>query len=252
MPRPAAVYPAFRRGLEQIGPRTRRLLDAATSPLGSILRADRAGRRIALTFDDGPDPDVTPRLLAALDDAGAQATFFVLVSRVRRFPQVAASIAESGHEIALHGMDHRRLTRLPLAEARRSITNAQAELQERLATQVRWFRPPYGAQTLQIWQHVRRQGMETVLWGPSLADIEFVELAERRRRAHAEPGDIVLAHDGIADRRYGAEDATPPSLDRVAWTSDRVREYQRGGLTVGTVGALLDAGAPVKGARFTS
>lgn len=252
MPRPAAVYPAFRRGLQHLGPRTRRLIDAATSPLGSILRADHAGRRIALTFDDGPDPDVTPRLLTTLEDVGAQATFFVLVSRVRRFPQVAASIVESGHEIALHGLDHRRLTTLPLAEARRSITNAHAELQERLRTTVRWFRPPYGAQTLQTWQHVRGQEMETVLWGPSLADTEHVDPAERRRRAHAHPGDIVLAHDGIAGREDGVDDVTPPSLDRVAWTLDVVRGYQRDGMTVGTLGALLAAGTAVKGARFAN
>ncbi|WP_051208116.1 polysaccharide deacetylase family protein [Propionicicella superfundia] len=251
MPRPVAVYPAFRRGLERLGPRARRVLDAATSPFGSILRAERAGRRIALTFDDGPDPDVTPRLLAGLADAGAQATFFLLLSRVRRFPRVAAAVADGGHEIALHGLDHRRLTTLPLAEARRSITFARAELSERLGTEVRWFRPPYGAQTVQVWQHVRREGMETVLWGPGLADTEQVAVAERRRRRRARPGDIVLGHDGVADRDDGVDDPPPPALDRVAWALDAVREYQDGGLTVGTVGALLDAGTAVKGARFT-
>ena len=62
---------------------------------------------VALTFDDGPDPLGTPAILEALDDLGWRATFFLLGAQVRRFPDVARSVAAAGHEIAVHGHVHR-------------------------------------------------------------------------------------------------------------------------------------------------
>lgn len=206
---------------------------------------------MALTFDDGPDPDVTARLLAGLEEARVQVTFFMLVSRVRRYPGLAAEVVAAGHEVALHGLDHRRLTDLPVAEAKRSITFAKAELGERLGVDIRWFRPPYGAHGPRIWRHIKDEGMEPVLWGPSLADWKHCEPSERWARAAAEPGDIVLGHDGIAGIRDGANDPEPPPLDRAAWALDVIQSYQARDLTVGTVGALMKVGTPVKGARFT-
>ena len=67
-----------------------------------------------LTYDDGPTPGVTDRLLPILAEAGATATFFVLLTRVRAHPSMVAELLAAGHEVALHGIDHVDLTSLPL------------------------------------------------------------------------------------------------------------------------------------------
>src|ERR1700743_2447553 len=82
------------------------------APVGSV-RSVRPRRDLAvLTYDDGPQPGGTDRVLAALADAGSTATFFILVGRARRHPGLLADVVAAGHEIALHGVDHVRLTTL--------------------------------------------------------------------------------------------------------------------------------------------
>src|SRR5215467_6119359 len=74
-----------------------------------VHRAPSAGRRIALTFDDGPDPESTPRVLDALAERQVRGTFFLVGERAVRAPQTVRAIVASGHEIASHGWSHRSL-----------------------------------------------------------------------------------------------------------------------------------------------
>ncbi|MEO7235452.1 MAG: polysaccharide deacetylase family protein, partial [Lapillicoccus sp.] len=106
---------------------------------------------LVLTFDDGPDPANTPRVLEVLRDRGASATFFVLMTRVRREPRLLAELMAAGHEVGLHGPDHRVLTQFSSREVRRRTEEARRELEDVTGTAVRWFRPPYGAQTPATW-----------------------------------------------------------------------------------------------------
>jgi len=230
----------------------RRALDAATSPVGSILGFKAAGSAIALTFDDGPDPENTPVLLDVLAAAGVSATFFMLGTRVRRYLSVAESVRDAGHEIALHGLDHRRLTSLSRTEARSALVEGKAELETALGVNVRWFRPPYGAHDLRIWRLVRSLGMDMVLWGPSLHDWAQTTPKERWSRIEAQPGDIVLGHDGLACEIDGAMDEpTPPDLDRAQWAGEVLQHYRSCGLTSITVSEAFDRGKAVRGARWT-
>ena len=99
--------------LDRMGPETRRrarrALDAFGAPLGSW-RSSTDRQVVAVTFDDGPDPDVTPGLLDVLDAHGARSTFFLLIRQAEEYPDLVHEIAGRGHEIALHGVDHRPLT----------------------------------------------------------------------------------------------------------------------------------------------
>ena len=88
-----------------------------TSPLGTVRRIVTPAPHVVLTYDDGPDPVGTPAVLTALADFDATATFFVLVHRVRGYPALLDEIMAAGHEIALHGHDHTRLTTLTPTEA---------------------------------------------------------------------------------------------------------------------------------------
>lgn len=173
--------------------RSRPLRDAAFPAL--------AGRgapgSVALTFDDGPDPEGTPRVLDALDRLGWHATFFMLGSQVRRHPEIAARVVEAGHEVAVHGHTHRNhLSRGPV-DVHRDLARAAALIRAATGAQPRWFRPPYGVLTLGSLAAARRCGLRPVLWsawgrdwtGASAAEVAATVAAQLR------PGGTVLLHD---------------------------------------------------------
>jgi len=123
-----------------------------------------AAGHVALTFDDGPDPVATPRVLDLLAARGVRATFFLLGSMVARAPGLAAEVAAAGHELAVHGWDHRylplrgpRATRDDLARARDIVADAAGAAP-------RWFRPPYGVLSGPALLVARRLTLTPVLW----------------------------------------------------------------------------------------
>ena len=128
--------------------RVKRTLRRAAGPVGSMVGVRSDASLIALTYDDGPEPGGTDRVLDALAEAGATATFFVLMTRVRRHPALLQRILAEGHEIGLHGLDHRPLTSFPVAEVKRRCVAGRDELEQAIGRPVRWMRPPYGRQTL--------------------------------------------------------------------------------------------------------
>jgi peptidoglycan/xylan/chitin deacetylase (PgdA/CDA1 family) len=141
---------------------------AAAGPLCRRLTPRYAGTgdpgHVALTFDDGPHPDATPRLLRLLDNAGVRATFFLLGRMAEKHPRVVRAIAAGGHEIGVHGYDHRLLiTRTPAA-TRADLDRAVHALTAVTGTRPRWWRPPYGVATLPAVRHARRLGLRPVLW----------------------------------------------------------------------------------------
>lgn len=224
-------------------------------PLGSMISVRTETPQLALTFDDGPDPLVTPQILDVLAEHHARATFFVLLGRARRHPDVLRRIVAEGHEIALHGIDHRRLTTLPTDEAAGLIRRGRDELSELLAAQlpvphpVRYFRPAYGAQGWAVRRATGRSGLIPVLWSATTWDWKDVTDTERlAKAAQAGPGDIVLAHDGRAQPEDGAvepADRTEIRVDKPALLSAALTAWSTAGLQVVTVSELLDAGPPV-------
>ena len=165
----------------------------------AICRA-RSGRdEVALTFDDGPDPDSTVALCEALEAVGARATFFLLADRVARRPDLAQRIARGGHEIALHGPTHdASLTFADPAASAERLREAASALAAHSGSPIRWFRPPFGATSPRLVEAVRRSGLTTV-WcsvrpfdagGVIAEDIIRVYIGEARS------GDIVLLHEG--------------------------------------------------------
>jgi peptidoglycan/xylan/chitin deacetylase (PgdA/CDA1 family) len=119
---------------------------------------------VALTFDDGPDPDGTPAVLDALARLGWHATFFLLGSQVRRHPETARRVVDAGHEIAVHGTVHRNhLARTPLG-IRRDLRFATREITAATGVPPRWFRPPYGVLSAGTLWAARDLGLRPVLW----------------------------------------------------------------------------------------
>lgn len=211
--------------------------------MGSITSTTSDG--VVYTLDDGPDPSQTQLVLDSLADHDATATFFVLLTRVRAHGTLLDEILSAGHEVALHGADHRALTRFGHIPAHRRTADARAELEDRIGRRVRWYRPPYGKQNPLTWLAVRRAGLVPVLWNGTTGDSQPHADAERRRRieASATRGAIVLAHDGIAGPADGVHDPTAPLVERAALTDAALDVYDERGLRVRSLADALAAGA---------
>lgn len=234
----------------------RRALRRAGAPLGSVDAVRTREPEIVLTFDDGPDPVGTPAVLDALAAHGATATFFVLLTRARRHPDLVERVCREGHEIGLHGVDHQPLPRFPYAEARARTASAARELEALTGLPVRWFRPPYGAQTPLSWLATRRAGLVPVLWGPTTWDWRDVPQDDRVRKAQegARAGAVVLGHDAFAGVADGAVDdgqgLREPDVDRFDLVDRVLRAYAARGLRARSLGDTLRHGSLVRSARF--
>jgi peptidoglycan-N-acetylglucosamine deacetylase len=119
---------------------------------------------VALTFDDGPDPDSTPSFLQTLDERGIRATFFMLGCMVEKAPSMAAEIAAAGHEVGVHGFDHRYLTLRGPRATRSDLTRATELIAETTGKQPTLFRPPYGVLSGAALLTARELGLTPVLW----------------------------------------------------------------------------------------
>jgi peptidoglycan/xylan/chitin deacetylase (PgdA/CDA1 family) len=168
-------------------------------------RVRGAHDHLALTFDDGPDPDVTPRVLALLAQAGQRATFFVVGERLRAHPELGREIAARGHELANHSRAHR--WHMALWPARAICDDLQSVSREIVALagcEPRFFRPPAAVLSPRIAAGARRAGLELVGYSARSLDgsrLVSVALARRRLLRGLEPGAIVLLHDACVDGR---------------------------------------------------
>lgn len=220
--------------------------------VGSLVAVRTNEPVVVLTFDDGPETGGTEGVLSALDQHAATGTFFVLISRCRRNPGLLREVAAAGHEIALHGMDHRRLTGFPPAEVFRRTIDARSELEDLVGERVQWLRPPYGRQTLGSWRAVKRAGLLPVMWGPSTWDSQKVTDEQRLTAATRgiAAGSILLAHDGFAGPEDGVDDGPAPSIDRGVFMSAVLDEYQNLGLSGRSLADALVSGSEVLAAWF--
>ncbi|MCU1614810.1 MAG: Polysaccharide deacetylase [Frankiales bacterium] len=224
------------------------LARATGALVGSATAVRTDAPHVVLTFDDGPEPGGTDRVLAALADAGAGATFFVLLTRVRKYRSLLDEVVAAGHEIALHGTDHRALPTLPPGEVVRRVRAGKAELEDATGLPVRWYRPPYGRQTVRNWRAITGAGMVPVLWGTTALDWTDASDADRVARSQRglARGLVVLAHDAFAGPEDGACDGPPPTLDRGELVRAVLDGYAAHGLVARSLDQALAAGRLVR------
>jgi peptidoglycan/xylan/chitin deacetylase (PgdA/CDA1 family) len=165
--------------------------------LASIWRGPRERRAVALTFDDGPDPDWTPRVLDVLAREGVRAAFFLIGQRARRAPEIARRIAGAGHDLGNHTWSHRSLWRCGPAHTEREIQDGHTAIADAAGEPPRFFRPPWGKTNLAMFGVARQLDTPCVFWTVQPEGRRPVDPAEQARRgiARARAGAIYDLHD---------------------------------------------------------
>lgn len=192
-------------GLPRAKEWVKRLISLATWPLGSIIRVATREPVLALTFDDGPHPEETPRTLEILERHGARGTFFLVGKRVRQHPEVVARILAGGHAIANHSWDHPSFRRITGGFRRSQIEWCAAALAPHLPSgSRRLFRPPYGEQGLGARLDAVRSRHLVIAWDVVAEDWrdDGAEVLVGRVLRRLRRGSIVLFHDTL----YSTED----------------------------------------------
>lgn len=165
---------------------------------GHTVRFTGDSRSVALTFDDGPNPGVTPGLLTLLDAHDARATFFLIGRHVRAYPKLAREIAARGHQIGNHTDSHPNLALLSSQKITSELDQCRDAISSAVGRQPRWMRPPFGFRGPNLGGVVRKLGYAGVVmwsrWAWDWKPQPVAPVIHRLRRVSG--GDIVLLHDG--------------------------------------------------------
>jgi peptidoglycan/xylan/chitin deacetylase (PgdA/CDA1 family) len=178
---------------------------------------------VALTFDDGPNPDATPAILDALGQRGITAAFFILGRHAERWPALVRRAADEGHTICNHGYHHRKLHLKSPRYVRRDLELGTQAIFDACGVRPGFFRAPHGFRSPWVTAIAASLGQRTVGWSRGVWDSACPGaevIAERTVRA-AQPGAILLLHDGdgydpLGNRRQTAQ-AVPLLADRIRY-----------------------------------
>ncbi|MBC7324454.1 MAG: polysaccharide deacetylase family protein, partial [Moorella sp. (in: Bacteria)] len=157
-----------------------------------------AGRRVALTFDDGPFPGWTERYLTALAASKTKATFFVVGRQSETYPELVKAVLAAGHEVASHSWRHANLGQASRTEAEADLDRAAKILEAISGRPVKYFRPPYGAIGPGLLAAAAALGTRTVTWSIDPRDWSNPGPGAivRHVLAHVREGSIILLHEG--------------------------------------------------------
>jgi peptidoglycan/xylan/chitin deacetylase (PgdA/CDA1 family) len=195
---------------------------------------------VALTFDDGPSAEWTPKILRELKKSGVKATFFMLGKHVREFPDIARLVAQEGHEIANHTYNHGLL---PFSDSRtlvRQIQDSEKIIFKTTGVKTVLFRPPKAWLTSQEKNQIRSLGYRVVLWSLNSKDwVTFDDKFIVDFLVHnVRPGDIILFHDSgaVLGMEGGDRDETVRTI------APLVRKLRQIGYSFATVSELIELG----------
>ena len=208
-----------------------------------VSRGPAGSARVALTFDDGPHPVTTRRVLEALAPTRHRATFFVLGEKVRRHPDVVREIRAAGHTLALHGDSHDRLHSFRLSRSvRDEIARAGAAVEAATGARPRFFRPPLGHTSITTVRGARLAGVTLIAWSSRAYDGirgRSPEAVVERVSRTLFDGAIVMLHDAAEHDDF--EPASVRALPKLVGLLDER------GLTSVPLDVLLGDQAPPPG-----
>lgn len=155
--------------------------------------------QVFLTFDDGPDPIFTPKILAILEKEKTRASFFVVGKKAQQYPEIIRQMNQSGHTVGIHSFEHKRLFYQPKNYIQEQLTKSKFIVEQILGKPVRYFRPPYGSFSPRLIQVCKQLDLKLVLW--SIMSYDFDENVSNKLilkliETKVSSGDIIVFHDG--------------------------------------------------------
>lgn len=194
-----------------------------SSLLGSnVLRLASHRAEIALTLDDGPDPQVTPQVLDILAEKNIKATFFCIASKVQRYPELVQRMIAEGHHIENHSMQHRHyFSVMSMGGMRKEIMLAQQAIEDATGRKPQFFRAPAGLRNPFLDPILHRLDLKLVSWTRRGFDtrVHDANKITKRLLANAKAGDILLLHDGNSSRGKNGQavilDVLPQLIEKI-------------------------------------
>ena len=178
---------------------------------------------IALTFDDGPYPPYTDRLLDVLKAKRVHATFFLVAEQAQQYPELVQRMTAEGHTVGLHAFRHRDFLKLTEEEKRKDLEQGKNLLRDITGKNPVYWRPPHGFRDFSVMETAAAQNLTVVNWSVIPRDWTGIDSQEIYRRVmdKADDGAIVLLHDGDSPGYKASRQAT---VDAVAPLIDSLRE----------------------------
>lgn len=193
-------------------------------------------KKLALTYDDGPNDPYTMRLLEVLERHQVRATFFMIGQFVRQRPEIARAVAKAGHVIGNHSFTHPNLIFSSVRQTRIELEECQRALADVLGEHSSLFRPPFGGRRPATLRVARWLGLEPVMWNVTCYDWKTTspDYVESRAARQVRGGDVILLHDG-GHRGIGADRA-----HTVAATERLITRYKAQGFKFVTIPEMLE------------
>ena len=185
--------------------------------------AAASGRYIALTFDDGPYPPYTNRLLDVLQGKKVKATFFLVAEQAQRHPELVKRAVAEGHTVGLHAFRHRDFLKLTEEERQKELALGKKVLHDITGKNPVYWRPPHGFRDASVMKLAGQEHLTVVNWSVAPRDWTGIDKQEIQNRvlAKADAGAIVLLHDGDSPFYKASRQAT---VDAVSLLIDSLRE----------------------------
>jgi len=154
-------------------------------------------KMVALTFDDGPDPENTPKILDSLQAYNAKATFFNLANNAEQNPDIVQRITNEGHEIGNHSISHANLNAVKRQKAEQEIINSKQMIEDVTGEEITLFRPPYGNFEDDTQKMINDSNQDIIMWSLDTKDWDSKNTNEiyQTVKNNVEPGSIILMHD---------------------------------------------------------
>ncbi len=207
---------------------------------GTIYRVPAAEKVVALTFDDGPSPEWTPKVLDELKKAGVKATFFMLGKNVEKYPEIVKRVVAEGHEVENHTYNHHVLIYYKMDELEKEIRDTEKAIKDITGYSTKYFRPPKAWLTGGEKRKIKEMGYEIVLW--TLNSKDWVSFHDKQITQYIlyriRPGDIILFHDSgaVFSTEGGNRKQTVRTIPRL------VRKLKEKGYSFVTINELISKG----------
>jgi peptidoglycan-N-acetylglucosamine deacetylase len=200
-------------------------------------RLSRGSKKVALTYDDGPNDPYTLQLLEVLARHNVKATFFMIGEFVCQRPEIARAVLEAGHAIGNHTFSHPLLIFKSASTIRRQLADCQGAMQDALGVSATIFRPPFGGRRPEVFRIARKLGLQPIMWNVTGYDwnAKSVDEIEHKVTRQMRGGDVILLHDG------GHLEMGTDRSHTVAVTDRIIRRYQQQGREFVTIPQMMDA-----------